>query len=335
MQKFFFFICVFVSFLLSIQSYAAVITVDANHPSAGMYKNLKDAHDAANSGDTILVYPFAGEYDAIEVTKKLRILGRGWFHVPGTNIATTISGSMKFSAGSEGSSLEGFRHAFKVYIDANNILIKRNDLDYISVLSNHTGIIIMQNIFVTSYFHHSLINLSNNNEVLITNNVINNHYNQIRNTCLGISASSDSIKINITYNLIYVARENDDNKALCITNSNYYVANNIIVSGKVSPKTSLGFQNNICNSYQLEPSNGNIINVDINLVYGESYKLKENSPAIGAGTNGTDIGIYGGSTPFVLGGYPSIPRIVNIEADHLGTKSHGLDVKIKATTVRE
>ena len=109
----------------------------------------------------------------------------------------------------------------------------------------------------------------------------------------------------------------------------------IFIGQPISPKSYEGYYNNICNSNQLYSTNGNKINVDMNTVYGDWYQLKENSPAIDAGTNGTDIGIYGGSTPFVLGGYPSIPRIVNIEADHLGTKSHGLDVKIKATTIRE
>jgi hypothetical protein len=31
---------------------------------------LKDAHDAANSGDTILVYPFAGQYSGIASKKE-------------------------------------------------------------------------------------------------------------------------------------------------------------------------------------------------------------------------------------------------------------------------
>jgi hypothetical protein len=329
MQKFFFFICVFVSFLLSIQSYAAVITVDANHPSAGMYKNLKDAHDAANSGDTILVYPFAGSYNAIDVTKKLKIIGRGWYHVPISNLSTTISGTMQFLPGSGGSSLEGFRHAFWVTIDANNITIKRNDLDHIEVQSNHTGSVIIQNLFDT-YLIDSLINVFNDNDIFIANNIFINRIDNYGGT-FGIHASSNTISINIIYNYMSIGRF----YALTLDSSNYSVTNNIIANGDVSPKTSLGFSNNISNSDQLKTSNGNMINVNMSTVYGNSYKLIENSPAIGAGTNGTDIGIYGGSTPFVLGGYPSIPRIVDIEADHLGTKSHGLDVKIKATTVRE
>jgi len=331
MQKFFFFICVFVSFLLSIQSYAAVITVDANHPSAGMYKNLQDAHDAANSGDTILVYPFAGKYGGIEVKKRLRIVGRGWYDVAGKNISTAISGTMRFSNGSDDSSLEGFEYDFEVNIDANDITIKRNDLYYIWISSGHTGSVIIQNYINSSKYGGNVISVASNNEVFIANNVIINsgYSNSIEQ---GINAAFNLITINILHNIISA-----DDYPLSINNSNYYVANNIITGETISPKDSSGFHNNICSSSQLYTSNGNIINVDMNTVYNSSnwYKLKENSPAIGAGTNGVDIGIYGGSTPFVLGGYPSIPRIVNIEADHLGTKSHGLDVKIQATTVRE
>jgi len=330
MQKFFFLIFVFVSFLLSIQSYAAVITVDANHPSAGMYKNLRDAHDAANSGDTILVYPFAGLYGAITVTKKLRFVGRGWYDVSGKNISTAISGTMQFDNESEGSSLEGFEYNFKVYIDANDITVKRNDLSYILIKNGHTGLVIMQNYIYTSRSSDMIIYVEQNNEVFIANNVIINSGSSGSKE-YAIYAPSNSITIQILHNVISA-----ENYSLKIENSNYYVANNIIKEGGISPKASSGFHNNICNSDQLYTYNDNIINVDMNTVYsGSWYQLKENSPAIGAGTNGSDIGIYGGSTPFVLGGYPSIPKIVNIEADHLGTKSHGLDVKIKATTVRE
>jgi hypothetical protein len=330
MQKFFFLICIFVSILLSIQSYAAVITVDGNHPSAGMYKNLKDAHDAANSGDTILVYPFAGQYSGIAVKKRLRIVGRGWYDVAGKNISTAISGTIQFVYGSGGSSLEGFEYNFWVIIDANNISIKRNDLEGIEIKSGHSGTIIMHN-YIYSNVEKS-IKVYNDNEVFIANNIIINTAYSSSDTFYCVYAPGNSITINIIHNII----NGDDKYSLYIKNSNYNVANNIIINGSINPKDHSGFHNNICKSNQLCTSHGNMINIDISTVYsGSWYKLKENSPAIGAGTNGTDIGIYGGSTPFVLGGYPSIPRIVNIEADHLGTKSHGLDVKIKATTVRE
>ncbi|KPA11785.1 cell surface glycoprotein [Candidatus Magnetomorum sp. HK-1] len=332
MQKFFFFICVFVSFLLSIQSYAAVITVDANHPSAGMYKNLQDAHDAANSGDTILVYPFGGTYDAITVTKKLRIVGRGWNHLLTKNIATTISGTIYFKEGSDGSALEGFRKDFKVYIYVDDITIKRNKLHRIYIGGGLSGTVIIQNYFVSTNID-TLISVSAFNEVFIANNILimTWYYTSGSSTSKAIYANSDKITINIAHNYIFAKQH-----SLLLDESNYYVTNNIFNGGSISPKSNLGFHNNICNSDQLYTPHGNMINVDMNTVYsGSMYQLKENSPSIGAGTNGSDIGIYGGSTPFVLGGYPSIPRIVNIEADHLGTKSHGLDVKIKATTVRE
>jgi hypothetical protein len=333
MQKFFFFICVFVSFLLSIQSYAAVITVDANHPSAGMYKNLQNAHDAANSGDTILVYPFAGKYSGIAVKKRLRIVGRGWYDVAGKNISTAISGSMIFSEGSDGSSLEGFEYDYGVDIDANNITIKRNDLNNIDISSGHVGTVVIQNYIKTKGC--IAINVEKNNEVFISNNIIYEYEDTYgydwKCEDYGILASDNSITINIVHNVIA-----GYDYSLSVYKSNYYVANNIIIGGWIKPKDHNGFHNNICHTDQLYTSHGNMINVDMNTVYGSSwYQLKENSPAIGNGTNGVDIGIHGGSTPFVLGGYPSIPRIVDIEADHLGTKSHGLDVKIKATTVRE
>ena len=43
----------------------------------------------------------------------------------------------------------------------------------------------------------------------------------------------------------------------------------------------------------------------------ERFKLKEDSPALGAGANGVDCGVYGGAYPYVVSGLPKfIPYIV-------------------------
>ena len=47
-------------------------------------------------------------------------------------------------------------------------------------------------------------------------------------------------------------------------------------------------------------------------------------------THSVDTGIYGGSTPFIDGGFPGLPSIMEIQADHVGSQTGGLDINVKA-----
>jgi len=125
---------------------------------------------------------------------------------------------------------------------------------------------------------------------------------------------------------------------LDVTGSNKYIANNIIVSGGCLD-TSEGYFYNMCNLDQLPSDNGNIQNTNMNSVFVDpanyDYHLLQDSPAKGAGQNGEDMGCYGGDTPFVDGGAPGIPSIVEITASHVGSQQSGLDVIIKAKSNKE
>jgi len=91
---------------------ANIWTVDNNPTSIGDFTNLISAHTAASTGDTIYVFPSAIAYSAITVTKEIYFFGAGFdLELHGgqaypTN--TTISGTMIFNTGSEGSLMEGF-----------------------------------------------------------------------------------------------------------------------------------------------------------------------------------------------------------------------------------
>jgi hypothetical protein len=60
------------------------------------------------------------------------------------------------------------------------------------------------------------------------------------------------------------------------------------------------------------------------------FQLKAGSPAIGAGVGGVDMGLFGGSDPYVLSGLPAIPAIWFISAPSSGSGASGLQVQIKA-----
>jgi hypothetical protein len=60
------------------------------------------------------------------------------------------------------------------------------------------------------------------------------------------------------------------------------------------------------------------------------WRLKPGSPAIGAGLNGVDMGMFGGARPYVLSGVPSLPRITHFVSPSTATSSSGLVFEVHA-----
>ena len=108
---------------------AKVITVNNRLDIAvADYASLQLAYDNATSGDTIMLFPSEIAYIGIDISKRLFLIGNGFVSSNYLPI-TIISGNVNFLEGSDGSSIESFGGLFNVtVIDANNILISRNDL---------------------------------------------------------------------------------------------------------------------------------------------------------------------------------------------------------------
>lgn len=115
--------------------------------------------------------------------------------------------------------------------------------------------------------------------------------------------------------------------------------NNIMVSGTYNNGTGDLTNNNLCDGTQY-PNNGtNIQNVDMTTVFEDytkyidnGYFLATGSPAIGAGLNGGDCGVFGngsGGYPYVLSGMPDIPAIFEATVTTMGTTSLPVNIKSK------
>jgi len=118
--------------------------------------------------------------------------------------------------------------------------------------------------------------------------------------------------------------------ALIQNNLFFAPTNALIATGSV-------VRNNIAiNSVPFAATNGNLVNVPLSTIVDgtgstDSYwKLKEGSPAIGAGYEGVDIGMFGGDEPYVLSGIPPIPTIYQLNAPTVGEKNTGMPITIKA-----
>ncbi|MFC2130961.1 hypothetical protein ACFLSQ_05965 [Bacteroidota bacterium] len=350
-------ITICILFISGIFLQARIITVDNKYPSMGDYTNLHDAHNAANNGDTLYFYPSTVAYQADTISKRLTIIGTGWDIVKTQGVSALIYGTIVFTNGSDGSKFEGFvgyiagndynntniGMPFHIVIDADNIEIRKNYLKLIIVKDGHIGNVISQNIIIDKsryFWTYTLITVEENNEIFIHNNIlwipVFSFPIYPGGGCIG--ANTSNITIVISHNLL---RSPFGGSSCCFTlgGSNYLVENNIIFDGRINVPLSSNIRNNISNSNQLQNLYGNIINVNMYDVFidpeNEDFHLKPNSPAKGTGKNGVDMGIYGGSTPFVDGGYPGIPSIIELDADHLGSKQSGLKVKIKAKSNKD
>ena len=320
------------------QVQAHVITVDNNYPGIGQFNNLQAAHDAAASSDTLYVIPSGVAYAAITLTKKLTIYGAGFESPQPTMPVSLISGTMIFDPGSNGSQLQGFGYGngFSVLINTSDILIKRNKIWYITVNQGNSGTVIIQN-FISSNFKWlgdgtpKGLTVNSDNEVFLSNNIFQGADR------FAIAANTPSVTIMLINNVfssvgpygghIYVSQKLD------IANSNHLVQNNIFES----ESENLTYMYNNISTNSLPSGNGNISNVSLSDIFINSdndFHLKPSSPAIGSGLNGVDMGIYGGDTPFIDGGYPDMPVIYFLDVPLNANQKDGLNVIIKSKTNR-
>lgn len=299
------------------------------------FTSLQQAHDAVfqgnqvvQPGDTLYLEASSGSYGNLVATKKLVIIGAGFFNAlnPETqaDFNTSVVGTITFNGGSQGSSISGCSIT-NIVVNTSEIVIERNFF------------------YIESHNSHAVrLNANNISNIIIRNNYIRNnnsetwHGNQPNRVGNCITATHSNINsVIIMNNYLQVQRIHEDKKALELgigfsgivennvifgntTVHNCTFANNILREGSFSHSNTLRLHN-IGNTTQFGYSNGNQSNINMNDVFVGSgstdgrWQLKEGSPAIGAGVGGTDCGMFGGETPWVLSGIPKIPAIYQLD----------------------
>lgn len=314
---------------------AKIWIADANPGDTGAdFKTIQAAHDGASAGDTIYCIGSAQSLGDATFTKKLTIIGPGYFLTENTNLQANPSsaklGVLTFDKGSEGSMISGCEIQGGLDINTSNIYVIRDFLNIprsygygitdIAIASQLANVYVQDN-FITNggalYGTGNGISTSGNDgPVFVTNNYI-----------------GTDVPINFSSSDNAVIENNVINGNVACYNSTFQ--NNIMISGSFSGSGN-GIFNNICNSNQFTNANGNIPNTDTSAVFVNTgttdgrYQLKAGSPAKGAGVGGVDIGMFAGMNPYVLSGVPPIPSIFYFTAPFYGSKSQGLQVHIKA-----
>ncbi len=308
---------------------AAILTVDNNPGSVAMYVNFEDAYEAANDGDTILLAGSSSSYSSPTIYKRLKIVGAGYFLseniVPGLNpnsskISLTVDSDSLLGTGS-GTQLIGLEGSFSVRSDVSGVIIDKCVSRAFQVW-NVSSSVVMARCFAATV--GSAVGFNSGSEgSIIRNSVIGSlSYNSVT----GISA--DRCVITSAFN---------GNPSTSITNSIFVFSNSSSFArngSSVSNCMAVGFDTLPTGAGNI---NGQLVgNVFLNTGSDDGkWRLKAGSPALGAGTGGSDMGAFGGPSPYVLSGIPGIPRPTRLVVPATATSTSGLQFEVDAQAFPE
>ncbi len=309
---------------------ATVKTVSNNPNSPGQYTSLVVAVDAALPGDTIYIQGSNASYGDLTLNKRLTLIGSGHNPQKQFPLVSTLGylklDSLSSISGSSGSRVIGLNiYSSSVGAVCHNVEFKRNAIaSSFEVQGNNW--LLENNIFGYN------ISMNNSSNVIIRNNMISYYIN-----------TSNQPSVVISNNIFFSTNANAFS-----TVSNATVANNIFYGKPPQGCSDCQFNKNISygtsnNSfaYGSNISSGNLENQDPKFVVATvgsynfnaafDYRLTAGSPGKNAGTDGTDIGPFGGNFPIPMGGEPRIPQVKSMNISNTVVPVNGtLNVNIKA-----
>ncbi|MBI3500294.1 MAG: hypothetical protein HY063_00720 [Bacteroidetes bacterium] len=283
---------------------ATVITVSNAANSPGQFTNLQTAINSAAVGDTLYVHGGGTSYGNINIKKRLTLIGTG--HNPQkANPAVAQFGivqldSLSNASGASGTKIIGFKlnevlgysggtknvlvsrnyftssSAAKINVTGSGWTIENNIINPTSVTVNNKANIVIRN----NIFNASTITISTSSTVVITNNIFFQ-----TSTASAFTNVSNAL---ITNNIFSGSTPHGTNVNANVFDNNitYQTANDSIPFG-----TNTGTGNFISQNPQYVNAPSNTFN------YSYDYSLAATSPGKNAGTDGTDIGVFGGPSP--------------------------------------
>jgi len=275
-----------------------------------IYSTIQLAHNAAVSGDIIQLEPSTTSYGSLTCTKRLTIVGPGYFlsnNQPPALQASVIPASVSsifFNTGSANSTISGVTASY-IYLSTNDITVSRNQVDYVvyGYQGAASNALIRQNYIYQMYYNGYV-----HNNMLITNNIIT--YN--------VSLNTGSISGEFSNNSFVGGAG--------AAFDNFILRNNYFASGLTTTANTTWQYNLLAQATlpTLGSQSNNTGNVAASTVFTQTsgspqydawYVLKTGTnPARNAGQGGIDIGAYGSATGFGyrLSGIPAIPTIYQL-----------------------
>lgn len=321
-------IAFFLVFFLFLTTINAKIWRVSNRPAVDAdFTTILDAHNAASIGDTIYVGGSPITYAGLTISKTLTIIGPG--HSLDQNPNTL---AYKENANTR---------TITINTGANNTILMGLTIQGLSILSRHN--IIIKRCRLSGGFSVPALSITNSRNITVEQCRISGVLNTSRDTNLMIrnnylsgltfDNSSDAVET-----AIYTTLQNN-----VIRGSGYINARNVnIINNIIKDASYTGLNNlvshNIADGTQFGTGSGNQANVDMETVFEgvlnqgivQSFRLKAGSPAVGAGANGGDCGMFSadsGGNPYILSGLPAIPAIHEITVPDAGSNTLNINVK--------
>lgn len=293
----------------------------------GINANYTDVNTAINAGttlagDTIHIEPSPASYGNISVSKRVVIIGNGYF-LTGTgsnaglqaNTNTSYANYFDFLAGSRGSVVEGMQ-ASVIYLEEHQITVKRNNItSWTYIYPGCDSCYIQQNCFSGVYYSGAPVA----NRIVVTNNVFATYGYGIYWPSTVSGVIENNTFVYYSYMQVWNAQ----------------IDNNVYAGGSVQLNNNVFF-NNICESTEFPAGNSNQQNIVMTNVWlgtGSSdgqYFLKAGSPALGTGYGGVDIGFTGGTNPYKLSGIVDVPTIYQLTVPPTGTSTINVTISTRS-----
>lgn len=336
--------------LIALNSQATTWTVSNNPNSPGQFTSLQTAINNAEFYDTIMVAGSATSYGNITIDKPLVLVGAGYNNPYGANTTAgnlTLKRINLYISASD-SKIIGFDFTDNVRFDGifsggnqntntiDSVVIERCKLNKITFGSASSSSIketfnydTIRNCVITGILTHGVYCVQFGgctgykylNNIHIHNNIFNGGYIKESNT------DTPHVDFNNTYlrNNLFINRTSN-----CFVNiMNIIIENNIFYGAEPHSCNGAVYSNNLtfmCLNNNIPGAgnlgSGNIVNANPMfanyplaggaLSYSHDFTLLPGSPAIGAGTDGTDIGILGGMLPFDVGANPYFPQMMEV-----------------------
>ena len=282
---------------------------------AADFTSLQAAHNGASAGDTIYLESSRVSYGSLICTKRLVIIGTGYFldlnDSTQANVSASFTNDLTFNSGSENSIIMGVTAINPVDCNANQVLFKRCYIKDYNIYTN------ANNVVVTQCYLWNVSVASGN--LTLTNSVLS--YDGTGSYSLVMSGSTSGTICN---NIICGGQ--------VLNSADYY--NNISTgtgtAGTFAENYSSVYNNIGAANQYIAYNDSNQNNVPMNTVFVLSgspngkYKLiPGTSPALNWGHDGVDCGIFDGMYPYVLSGMPTVPAIWYLQVQ-------GTNVSVKA-----
>ncbi len=309
---------------------ATVYVVDDNPNNTTAYSTIQEAVDVASANDTIYIQPSSSQYPNPVINKPLVLIGAGR-HPNKQNHTTSSMKRIILDPGSGGTTIQGLVITDAIFVTVNNtdnITITDCRIKQIHIAGD--------NIFISN----CIIGVQNTNSSAIR--IFGSNGNAWSNIIIQNCIIASMIRFmegsgNMLRNNLFIPNTFYDAAFVSSEPGKFVIAENNIFYGMSAGNCSdCTFNNNI--TFQTDQdvlpygSNTGTDNLNwfengfvdaplpvftfLNNFYSEvDVHLDSDAPGVGGGTDGNDIGLYGGSSPFSMPGEPPIPvvRIFTLE----------------------